>query len=300
MNLTINAPGKLNLCLFLGPTRGDGLHEIASLFESVSLHDTLTLRQLGEGPDRVACGGVPGLNLAEQALQAARAAGLLTGPPVEITIEKRVPVAAGMGGGSADAAATLRLIGELEGHAPEAFQSVAFALGADVPSQLVPGASLVHGAGERVTVIDEKAFEQAERAYVIIAQSIGLSTADVFQQADRSGLPETDIAAREASLMRTVTAGVDFEQLCGLVDNGLQPAILALRPELANIPATLVESGARVAAFTGSGPTSFGIFESQGAAEAAAVQLVAAGHDAHVAHPVGAEFCRPRAVEAQL
>ena len=230
MKLAINAPGKLNLCLYLGPTRDDGLHEIASLFESVSLHDTVTMRQLDDGVDHVVCGGVPGINLAERALQACRESGLLTGPPVEVTIEKRVPVAAGMGGGSADAAATLRLVGELEGHEPQAFERVAFALGADVPSQLIPGASLVHGAGERVTPIDPDAFERAERSYVIIAQPIGLSTAEVFNQADRSELPEPNISGREESLMQLISAGVDFDQLCALVDNALEPAILALRP----------------------------------------------------------------------
>jgi 4-diphosphocytidyl-2-C-methyl-D-erythritol kinase len=300
MNLTINAPGKLNLCLFLGPTRDDGLHEIASLFESVSLHDTVTLRQLESGKDHVICDGVPGLNLAERALQACREAGLLTGPPVELTIDKRVPVAAGMGGGSADAAATLRLIGELEGHPPAAFERVAFNLGADVPSQLVPGASLVHGAGERVTAIDPASLARAERAYVIVAQSTGLSTAEVFNQADRAELPEAGIADREEALMQSIAAGVDFDQLCGLVDNALEPAILALRPELASVPATLRKSGARVAAFTGSGPTSFGIFETRVAAGAAAAELIAAGHDAHLAEPVGADFAQPRVTEAKV
>jgi 4-diphosphocytidyl-2-C-methyl-D-erythritol kinase len=300
MKLTIKAPGKLNLCLFLGPTREDGLHEIASLFESVSLHDTVTLRQLDEGADRVECAGVPGVNLAQRALQACRETGLLTGPPVELTIEKRVPVAAGMGGGSADAAATLRLVGELEGHEPQAFERVAFALGADVPSQLVPGASLVHGAGERVTPIDAAALARAGRTYVIIAQPLGLSTGEVFKQADRSDLPEPSIADREETLMREISAGVDFRQLCKLVDNALEPAILALRPELTSIPATLRDVGAHVAAFTGSGPTSFGIFESRARAEQATEALRAAGHDAHLAEPVGADFARPMVAEAQL
>jgi 4-diphosphocytidyl-2-C-methyl-D-erythritol kinase len=297
VKITIDAPGKLNLCLYLGPTRADGLHEIASLFESVSLHDTLTLTRLDQGEDRVVCPGVPGENLAARALRACRESGLLTGPPVELAIEKRIPVAAGMGGGSADAAAALRLVAELEGHTHEAFAQIAFTLGADVPSQLRPGASLVHGAGERVTEIDPRCLARARRSYVIIAQSIGLSTADVFAQADRAGLPEDDIVDREESLVEKISAGVDLTALCSLVENALEPAILALRPELAGVPAMLLESGAAVSAFTGSGPTCFGIFASRTAAEIAVARLTAAGQDAFLADPVGPEFARPRVIE---
>ncbi|MGH2907505.1 MAG: 4-(cytidine 5'-diphospho)-2-C-methyl-D-erythritol kinase [Solirubrobacterales bacterium] len=298
MSLTTYAPGKLNLCLFLGPTRPDGLHEIASLFDSVSLHDTLSIHQLDAGEDRVLCRGVDGENLASRALRACREAGLLTGRPVEVVIQKRIPVAAGMGGGSADAAATLRLVGELEGRPAEDFQRLAFALGADVPSQLTPGASLVHGAGERVTAIDPRCLSDAGRSYVIIAQPNGLGTAEVFQQADRAGLPEASIADRENMLLETVSGGVGFAELCALVENALEPAILALRPELAEVPRALRDHGAAVAALTGSGPTCFGIFAEADDAERAAAGLTSAGHDAHVATPVGAEFAAVRPFEA--
>jgi 4-diphosphocytidyl-2-C-methyl-D-erythritol kinase len=291
---SIDAPGKLNLCLYLGPTRDDGLHEIASLFESVSLHDTLRLRQLESGKDHVICERVPGENLAARALRACREAGLLTGPPVELTIEKRIPVAAGMGGGSADAAAALRLVGELEDHPVDAFANVAFMLGADVPSQLTPGASLVHGAGERVVQVDPRCFDEAQRTYLIVTQSIGLSTADVFAQADRVDLPDPDIVDRENALLEIVSAGIDLATLSDLVENALEPAILALRPELAALPGTLRSLGARAAAFTGSGPTCFGIFETRAIAEIAAAKLVADGNVVHVAEPVGADFAIPR------
>jgi 4-diphosphocytidyl-2-C-methyl-D-erythritol kinase len=292
--LSIAAPGKLNLCLYLGPTRDDGLHEIASLFESVSLHDTLTVRELEDGEDRVICERIPGENLAGRALSACRETGLLSGPPLELTIEKRIPVAAGMGGGSADAAAALRLVGELEGHPVAAFTEVAFSLGADVPSQLTPGASLVHGAGERVVQIDPRCFEEADRTYVIVAQSIGLSTADVFAQADRIELADDDIVDRENTLLEAISGGVDFTTLCDLVENALEPAIVALRPELAGIPGTLRSAGARCAAFTGSGPTCFGIFETRASAEIATAKLNADGFIAHLATPVGADFADPR------
>lgn len=289
--LRVEAPGKLNLCLYLGPTRPDGLHEIASLFESVSLTDTLTLKPTDGLHDRVICDAIEGENLAEQALRASREAGLFNSSPVEITIEKRVPIAAGMGGGSADAAAALRLVAAIENRPIKDFERIAFNLGADVPSQLVPGAALVHGAGERVAAIQPECLAAASsRAYVIIEQQQGLSTGEVFNQSDRSLLPEPEIVHREESLLERISEGIDLAQLCALVENALEPAIVALRPELAGLPKLLREHGALAAAFTGSGPTSFGIFDGHNAAEAAALELIAAGHIAHAAVPVSASF----------
>lgn len=293
--LTARAPGKLNLCLYVGPVRADGLHEITSLFESVSLADELSIRHAGGLHDRAVCAAIEGENLAERALRTARETGLLTGPPLEVTIEKHVPVAAGMGGGSADAAAALRMAAELEARPIEDFKQIAFKLGADVPSQLTPGAALVHGAGERVAQIEPRCLSGAsERAYVIIEQTHGLSTAEVFRQSDRAGLPEPELLSREDALLEAVSAGLDTARLCALVENALEPAIVALRPELARLPGDLKEFGAIAAAFTGSGPTSFGIFSDLGSAERAARELAAAGHLAHVAVPVDAEFGRPR------
>ncbi len=289
--LRVEAPGKLNLCLYLGPTRPDGLHEIASLFESVSLTDTLTLKPTDGLHDRVICDAVEGENLAEQSLRASREAGLFNSAPVEITIEKRVPIAAGMGGGSADAAAALRLVAAIENRPIKDFERIAFTLGADVPSQLVPGAALVHGAGERVAAIQPECLAAASsRAYVIIEQQQGLSTGEVFNQSDRALLPEPEIVHREESLLEKISGGVDLAQLCALVENALEPAIVALRPELAGLPRLLRDHGALAAAFTGSGPTSFGIFDGHKAAEAAALELIAAGHLAHAAVPVSASF----------
>jgi 4-diphosphocytidyl-2-C-methyl-D-erythritol kinase len=287
----VEAPGKLNLCLYLGPIRPDGLHEIASLFESVSLTDTLTLKQTDGLHDRVICDGIEGENLAERALRASREAGILKAPPLEITIEKRLPVAAGMGGGSADAAAALRLVAAIEDRPIKDFESIAFTLGADVPSQLVPGAALVHGAGERVATIQPECLAEASnRAYVIIEQQQGLSTGEVFNQSDRANLPEPEIVQREEDLLEKISAGVDLAQLCALVENAFEPAIVSLRPELAGLPQLLRDHGALAAAFTGSGPTSFGIFDGHAAAESAALELIGAGHLAHAAVPVDASF----------
>ncbi|MFY9265195.1 MAG: hypothetical protein WAO61_07195 [Solirubrobacterales bacterium] len=288
---TIAAPGKLNLSLRLGPARPDGLHELVSLFDSVSLHDTLVAGPSNRNEDVVICPGVIGENLVTRALGACREAGLLTSAPLRVTIEKRVPVAAGMGGGSGDAAAALRLVAELAGEPLERFESIAFALGADVPSQLRPGTAIVRGAGERVTVVDISA---ARRAYVIVAQETGLPTGEVFAQADRCGLAEASVVDREHTLAQQLSDPVDLATLGALVGNDLEPAILALRPELVTVPGALRAAGARFTGFTGSGPTCFGIFESLDAARRATAELAAAGHRAFTAEPVGEEFARPR------
>jgi 4-diphosphocytidyl-2-C-methyl-D-erythritol kinase len=151
--MRIQAPAKLNLCLYLGPRRDDGLHELCSLFEPLALADTIeisagTPAAGGRGVDEVVCAGVKGDNLAAHALAALRKSGWQS-PPLRVEIEKRIPVAAGLGGGSADAAAILRLAGDSGSDAPD-LERIAAGLGADVPSQLSPALALVQGAGERV------------------------------------------------------------------------------------------------------------------------------------------------------
>ena len=133
--MQIHAPAKLNLCLYLGPRREDGLHELCSLFEPLALGDPIEVQEAER--DEVACPGVEGENLAARALKALREQGWQR-PPLRVEIEKRIPVAAGLGGGSADAAAVLRLAtGEVAD-----LEEIAAGLGADVPSQLTPALSL--------------------------------------------------------------------------------------------------------------------------------------------------------------
>ena len=115
VRMTLRAPAKLNLCLYLGRRRDDGLHELASLFCPLTLADRLVVSDAER--DEVVCPGVEGRNLATAALAALRDRGW-SHPPVRVEIEKRIPVAAGLGGGSADAAAVLRLAGEDAGGDP--------------------------------------------------------------------------------------------------------------------------------------------------------------------------------------
>jgi 4-diphosphocytidyl-2-C-methyl-D-erythritol kinase len=261
---TMLAPAKLNLCLYVGPRREDGLHEIRSLFEPLELADEL---KLTEAPaDEVICEGIDGPDLTEKALAALRANGW-DGPPLRIEVTKRVPVAAGLGGGSADAAAVLRLArGQVEG-----LRAIAAEIGADVPSQLQPRACLVAGAGEVI----EPAPPPAEHGVVLIPQEEGLATADVYAEADRLGTPRGDaeLEAIRRQLRDAVDEGgspLDYRE--HLV-NDLQPAAISLRPEIEDALRGLEEAGAEHAMVTGSGPTAVGLYATVDAALAAAEGL---------------------------
>jgi 4-diphosphocytidyl-2-C-methyl-D-erythritol kinase len=266
-----HAPAKLNLCLYLGTRRDDGLHELCSLFEPLALGDLIEASEAAE--DQVICEGVEGENLALRALRALREHGWES-PPLRVEIEKRTPVAAGLGGGSADAAAVLRLaageVGDLEG--------IAAGLGADVPSQLTPALSLVRGAGERV----ERLPEPKRHAVVLLPGGGGLSTADVFAEADRLGLGRGEAELEDLARRLRSAAGAGASPLAypELLVNDLEPAARALRSEIGAALDALRDAGAPHAMLTGSGPTAFGLFESLAAAGQAAEAI--ARHDAIV------------------
>ena len=195
-----HAPAKINLCLYLGPTRDDGRHELVTLFDSVSLFDDLEVTSAAQ--DEVVCDGVDGPNLVSDALGALRGAGWAA-PPLRVTITKRIPVAAGMGGGSADAAALLRLAPRLAPvPAGASAGRIAAGLGADVPSQLAPGPLLGTGAGEELS----PAPELAPCGVVVVAAPFPLSTSDVYREADRLRLsrPADELEARRGSTLRHV------------------------------------------------------------------------------------------------
>jgi 4-diphosphocytidyl-2-C-methyl-D-erythritol kinase len=265
--MKILAPAKLNLCLYLGPRRDDGLHELCSLFEPLMLADPIQIDERAPGEtDEVVCPGVDGENLAAKALAALRERGWGV-PPLRVEIEKRIPVAAGLGGGSADAAAVLRLArGEVEGLA-----ATAAGIGADVPSQLEPALALVAGAGERV----ERLPEPAPHAVVLLPGGGGLSTAEVFAEADRVGLGRAVGELKELASRLRVAAGAGASPLAfaELLVNDLEPAARSLRPDIGEALEALLDAGAPLAMLTGSGPTAFGLFDDLAAARTAAQRL---------------------------
>src|SRR5215207_3512760 len=274
--MLVHAPAKLNLCLYLGAAREDGLHELCSLFEPLALADLIRVTPAER--DEVLCPGIEGENLAARALMALRERGW-NHEPLRIEIEKRVPVAAGLGGGSGDAAAMLRLA---EGEIAD-LAELAAELGADVPSQLRPALALVRGAGERI----EQLPKPAEHAEVLLPGGGGLSTAAVFAEADRLGLGRGPRELEElASRLREVAgAGASPLSYPELLVNDLEPAALSLRPDIGEALEALRAAGAPQAVLSGSGPTAVGLFPDLAAAEAAAESLdaeeaivCAAGH----------------------
>lgn len=245
------APAKVNLLLHVGPRRPDGLHELCSLFASIDLADEVTVEDAHA--DEVRCPGVEGPNLALTALELFRvqvAPGLR---PLRITIEKRIPVAAGLGGGSADAAAVLRAANVIAGEPldPNALRALGAHVGADVPSQIEPRHALVTGAGEVVEPI-----ALPPMTLLLVPDALGLSTAEVYEQADtlgttRDGLDPDDVRELAES---------PLDELAAELENDLEPAALSLRPELSGRIDALRQVGALSVRVTGSGPTVFGVF----------------------------------------
>jgi 4-diphosphocytidyl-2-C-methyl-D-erythritol kinase len=272
----LRAPAKLNLCLYLGPRRDDGLHELCSLFQALTLSDRLVVTE--SEADEVRCPEVHGTNLAAAALAALRGRGW-DGPPLRIEIEKRIPVAAGLGGGSADAAAVLRLAGsEVEG-----LEELASGLGADVASQLDPGLALVGGAGESVDPLPPP----GEYAVVLVPDAAGLPTSEVYAEADRLGLGREAAELRELRerVRHAASAGRSPLDYADLLVNDLQEAALSLRPGSAGALEALDEVGAARTLITGSGPTAFGLFPDIAAADTAASKLPPRYASAIVAAP---------------
>jgi 4-diphosphocytidyl-2-C-methyl-D-erythritol kinase len=258
------APAKINLCLYLGRAREDGLHELCSLFEPLALADLLTATPAER--DEVLCPGVEGENLVARALAGLRERGWER-EPLRIEIEKKVPVAAGLGGGSGDAAAVLRLAAGEVADLP----ALALELGADVPSQLRPSLALVRGVGERVFPLPEP----AGHAAVLLPGGGGLSTAAVFAEADRLGLGRDpgeldELAARLREAAGAGASPLDYPEL---LVNDLEPAALSLRPDIGEALAALREAGAPQAILSGSGPTAVGLFGDLAAAQAAVARL---------------------------
>ncbi len=259
------APAKVNLILQVGDVRDDGLHELCSLFASLELADELTI-EAGGPADEVVCAGVSGPNLASRAIDELR--GALGGdlPPLRVTIDKRIPVAAGLGGGSADAAAVLRAGNEIAGRplGADELRAIGARIGADVPSQVDPRDALVTGAGENVEPL-----ALPPMALVLLPQEEGLSTADVYRAADAIGSTR---ATLEPDRLRAL-ARAPLGDLAAALENDLEPAALHLRPDLRACLDELTAAGALAARVTGSGPTTFGVFPDGASARKAAAAL---------------------------
>jgi 4-diphosphocytidyl-2-C-methyl-D-erythritol kinase len=255
------ATAKLNLALVVGSRTADGRHELCTVLQRIDLADRIAL----EPAAALRVSGFAQDTLVRDALTAlARRAGV--DPRWSVRIAKRIPVAAGLGGGSADAAAALRIANELAGRPLEQEELVRLAadLGSDVPSQLDPLHALVEGTGERIEPVSLPPF-----VAVLIPDEDGLSTAAVYAELDRIGAPRDQLDPEP--LRRLATS--PLAKVAASLHNDLEPAALSLRPDLRGRLDALTAAGAFGAAVSGSGPTCFGLFPDRPSAEAAAAEL---------------------------
>ncbi|MCL4474377.1 MAG: 4-(cytidine 5'-diphospho)-2-C-methyl-D-erythritol kinase [Actinobacteria bacterium] len=300
------APAKINLALIVGPRRSDGFHPICSVMEKIKLFDTLQTMPEAEGTGiRLTGSGLPA-DLApgeNMVMLAARALERETGRRLDVDIElkKTIPVAAGLGGGSSDAAAILKLLVfhlELD-VPPQRLEALALELGADVPFFLAPGPQLAGGIGEQLQPLPGGL---PDYALVLVKPAASLSTAAVYEEFDRlagqtgrelsgqtgsrpGAAEDFDTRCRRLREKTGALAGASSpgfadgsspagpEALAEIMENDLEAAVAELFPALGEIKRQIVETGALAALMSGSGSTVFGIFPDIGAARTAARAL---------------------------
>lgn len=263
-SVTATAPGKINVCLRVGPLRDDGYHDLATIFQAVSLVEDVTATESDtfslsfSGPIDTSHLTVDESNLVLRAARAVAAEAGYTGG-ADIEVVKRVPIAGGMGGGSADAAATLVAVDALwETNLGMAkLTQIAATLGADVPFALHGGTALGVGRGDELTPVLAK----AEFHWVLVLNDSGLSTPDVFRQLDRHRNEHSiDIETVpvepniEPELLAALRSG-DAKALAEYLRNDLQAAALQLKPELGGVLEFGETHGALAGIVSGSGPT---------------------------------------------
>ncbi|HWE81197.1 MAG TPA: hypothetical protein VG265_06080 [Gaiellaceae bacterium] len=255
----ISAPAhaKINLALVVGATRSDGLHEVVTILQRVELADTISL----EVSDELAVQGFEADTIVRDALVAAAAAAGVA-PNWRVGIDKRIPVAAGLGGGSSDAATALRLAAELLGEVPPGrLESIARSLGVDVPFFLDPGPKL--GTGDGTTLVGIDLPQDYTVLLVLPHDETKHSTGEVYSRFD--GAPGFE-GRRDAVL--AISAAGRAADLAALPSNDLARSPISAR---------LRGLGAFRADVSGAGPTVYGLFGERAAAEHAGREVEALG-----------------------
>ena len=259
-SVTVRVPAKVNLQLSVGPRESDGYHQLVTVFQAISIFDEVTVK-IGEqasGINLTVSGeqvhGVP----TDSSNLVVKAAELIADKfeidiDVSIEIKKSIPVAGGMAGGSADAAAAIVAIDELYSldMTREEMHSIASQLGSDVPFLLSGGTAIGQGRGDQLTA----ALSRGTYHWVLALSSVGLSTPAVYSECDRlrQGLDISEPQISDALMQALLTA--DPSNVGKLLVNDLQPAACSLRPALRLILDVGQEYGALGAIVSGSGPT---------------------------------------------
>jgi 4-diphosphocytidyl-2-C-methyl-D-erythritol kinase len=292
--VTVRVPAKVNLQLAVGPSRPDGFHGVVTVYQAIALYDEVTVRPAGQrtkvlvsGEDAASVPAGP-TNLASKAVTAlARATEQRDRgrDSVQIEIRKRIPMAAGLAGGSADAAATLVACNELwrTGLSQAELCAVGAKLGSDVPFAITGGTAVGRGRGEQLTA----ALVAGTYHWALAFAFTGLSTPEVYAACDRLRAGRPGRAGREAAAavpppelsgpLMTALRSADPVAVGRHLVNDLQPAALSLRPELRRTLADGREFGAVGALVSGSGPTCMFLAKDAAHAREIAVALTGAG-----------------------
>ncbi|SDP39115.1 4-diphosphocytidyl-2-C-methyl-D-erythritol kinase [Pedococcus dokdonensis] len=278
-SVTVRVPAKVNLELLVGAPRPDGYHPLATVFHAVNLFDEVTVTTAPEwgiavsGPQAL---GVPvdGTNLAARAAQRLAEVGGVD-EPVHITIRKDIPVAGGMAGGSADAAATLVACDHLwgTGLSRSELEELAAGLGSDVPFLLGGGTAMGSGRGEVLAPV----LARGSYHWVFALSEGGLSTPAVYAECDRLRGDRPVPEPSPSPEMMTALRSGDARALGAALSNDLQAAAISLMPALGDVLDAGLEFGALGGVVSGSGPTVAFVAESNEAALDLAVSLTASG-----------------------
>ncbi|MEO6411525.1 MAG: 4-(cytidine 5'-diphospho)-2-C-methyl-D-erythritol kinase [Pedococcus sp.] len=278
-SVTVRVPAKVNLELLVGGRREDGYHPLSTIFHAVNLFDEVTVSSAPQwgiavsGPQSF---GVPvdGTNLAARAAQRLAEIGGID-EPVHITIRKDIPVAGGMAGGSADAAATLVACDQLWGTrlSRAELEEIAGGLGSDVPFLLGGGTAMGSGRGEVLAPV----LARGSYHWVFALSEGGLSTPAVYAECDRlRGDREIPDPSPSPAMMTALRSG-DARALGAALSNDLQAAAISLMPALGDVLDAGLEFGALGGVVSGSGPTIAFVADSNEAALDLAVSLTASG-----------------------
>ena len=282
--MEISANAKINLTLDILRRREDGYHELQMVMQAVSLADQLTVVP-ARGTEGTAASDLHflptgGKNLAQMAAAAFRAATGLGGQ-VDVSIQKRVPVCAGLAGGSADAAAVLRAMDELTGAglSPVELAKIGEGVGSDVPFCVLGGTALAEGRGERLTPLPP-----LPPCHITICKPpFSISTPQLFSRVNvRKIVRRPDTAGTVAALEAGDLAGV-ARQMYNVFEDVLEPRRMA---EIREIESALIDCGALGASMSGSGPSVFGLFQDQWRAQDACERLKKSYRDVFLCQPV--------------
>lgn len=291
-SVTVRVPAKVNLQLSVGPREADGYHNLVSVFQSISIYDDVTVTKSHEGSGVTISitgehtHGVPedGSNLAVKAAQLIASRNDFEAD-VHIEVKKSIPVAGGMAGGSADAAATLVAMNALFNleMGSDAIHALGAELGSDVPFMVSGGTAVGLGRGDQLT----PALSRGKYHWVLALSTVGLSTPAVYGECDRLRA-DIDVASPKVSdaLMQALLTG-DPTEVGSLLINDLQAAACSLRPALSLILEVGRDYGALGAIVSGSGPTVAFLVADEEAGLDLAVALTASGVVGSVARAFG-------------